>query len=274
MRDIKQMNTKWRNILHRFLQSTKMGMTLSHQDALSRKKDSAWGKSSEQNDSILPLAGQIEHWRKAVGTMTWNIEPDEFDRIGDPPEITFQDIRDGFTDIILSYGFGKNDLGDADPVLSGKMAWEYAIKSKKNKTWKCEHFDFDRAEQIRLRPKASPRPSGFYFAKFRSGERYINLSVSQLLARLQGDTGCGPEGIQLLTITHPHFVNLMNERKMPFMALADYDIAPYGHSDFFDTMQMFCSNGTLGLGIGNVDTNYPRFGIPTLRFHSEEDNVI
>jgi len=29
---------------------------------------------------------------------------------------------------------------------------------------------------------------------------------------------------------------------------------------------MFCSQGILGLGIGNIDHNYPLFGIPTLRF--------
>jgi hypothetical protein len=29
---------------------------------------------------------------------------------------------------------------------------------------------------------------------------------------------------------------------------------------------MFCSINTLGLGIGNVDRNYPQFGIPTIRF--------
>ncbi len=58
----------------------------------------------------------------------------------------------------------------------------------------------------------------------------------------------------------------MNERKIPLMALADYDVAPYGYNDFFDAAQMFCSEGILGLGIGNVDQNYPLFGIPTIRF--------
>ena len=48
------------------------------------------------------------------------------------------------------------------------------------------------------------------------------------------------------------------------MAFADYDVAPYGFNDFFDAMQMFCSDGILGLGIGNVDRNYPLFGIPTI----------
>jgi hypothetical protein len=61
----------------------------------------------------------------------------------------------------------------------------------------------------------------------------------------------------------------MTERKIPFMALADYDVAPYGFNDFFDAPQVFCSNHVLGLGIGNVDRNYPLFGIPTLQFCGE-----
>lgn len=71
----------------------------------------------------------------------------------------------------------------------------------------------------------------------------------------------------MLAVTHPHLAVLMNERKIAFMAFADYEVAPYGYNDFFDAMQMFCSNNVLGLGIGNVDSNYPMFGIPTLRFN-------
>jgi hypothetical protein len=224
-------------------------------------------KSKKQIDLILPIHRQIEHWRKANRKMSWGIKEDEFDHIGNPPPLTEDDKKRGFIGLILSYGFGEDGLGNADPILSGQKAWEYAKKSKKKKAWKCEYFDFDKPEYIRLRPEAPPRPKGFYYAKFQTGERYINLKVSQLLKRLNGDTGCGPEGIQLLTITHAHFADMMNEREIPFMAFADYDIAPYGHNDFFDAMQMFCSNGILGLGIGNVDNNYPFFGIPTLRVH-------
>lgn len=224
-------------------------------------------KSKKQIDLILPIHRQIKHWRKANRKMSWGIKEDEFDHMGDPPPLTEDDKKRGFIGIILSYGFGEDGLGNAAPILSGQKAWEYAKKNKKKKTWKCEYFDFDKPDYIRLRPKAPRRPIGFYYAKFQTGERYVNLKVSQLLKRLNGDTGCGPEGIQLLTITHTHFSDMMNERKIPFMAFADYDIAPYGHNDFFDAMQMFCSNGILGLGIGNVDCNYPFFGIPTLRFH-------
>ena len=265
------MNIEWREILNRFLQSAKMGLTLSDRESLIFKNYlSLKTKPKEQSDLILPVHNQIEHWRKANRKMAWGIKEDEFDRIGDPPKITEKDIKDGFISIILSYGFGEDGFGNADPVLSGKMAWEFAQKRRKKKAWKCEHFDFDNPDHIRLRPEAPSRPKGFYYAKFQTGERYMNLKVSQLLKRLNGDTGCGAEGIQLLTVTHTHFADMMNERKISFMVFADYDIAPYGHNDFFDAMQMFCSNGILGLGIGNIDFNYPFFGIPTLRFHHED----
>ena len=92
------------------------------------------------------------------------------------------------------------------------------------------------------------------------------LKVSQLRKKLGTNTGCGPEGFQFWAVTHSHFADLMTERRTPFMALADYDVAPYGFNDFYDAPQIFCSNHILGLGIGNVDRNYPLFGIPTLQF--------
>jgi hypothetical protein len=120
-----------------------------------------------------------------------------------------------------------------------------------------------------LRPGAPARPKGFYFAKIQPGKRFQNMTVSQLRKNLKSAAGCGPEGFQFLFITHPYFADLMSERKIPFMALADYDVAPYGFNDFFDAPQIFCSNKILGLGIGNLDRNYPLFGIPTLRFDNE-----
>jgi hypothetical protein len=58
----------------------------------------------------------------------------------------------------------------------------------------------------------------------------------------------------------------MKRREIPFMAFADYDVVPHGFNDFYDALQMVCSNATLGLGIGNVDRNDPLSGIPSLRF--------
>lgn len=215
---------------------------------------------------ILPLPKQIKSWGKANRKMAWGIPEVDFNRIEAPSKLTDDDRRDGFIGVILSYGFGDDGCGNADSVLSGRLAWEYACQLKRGKTWQCEYIDFEKSDHFRLRPVAPPRPKGFYYSKFRPGNKYQVLTVSQFLKMLKGDTGCGPEGIQLIAITHTHFTEMMNARKIPFMALADYDVAPHGFNDFYDALQMLCSQGILGLGIGNVDCNYPLFGIPTLRF--------
>ena len=218
---------------------------------------------------ILPLAEQVEAWRRANRKMSWGILEEEFRRIQPPPLIDEDDRRDGFAGTALFYGFGDNASIHADALFSGKVAWEYALRFRKGKTWQCEYVHFDKpdyTDYVRQRPGAPARPKGFYHAKLQLGERYRDLTVSQVRKRFGRDTGCGPEGFQLLAITHPHLSTLMNERKIPFMALADYDVAPYGYEDFYDAPQLFCSNGILGLGIGNIDRNYPLFGIPTLRF--------
>jgi hypothetical protein len=225
-------------------------------------------KPQVSRDQILPLELQISAWRKATRKMNWEITKDEFDGIETPPPLTEDDRRQGFKGVVLFYGFGDDGCGNSDAVFSGKVAWEYAVKSRKGKTWQCEYVDFHKPEDIRIRPKAPVRPKDFYYGKILFGKRFVNMTVSQLRKKLGTDTGCGPEGFQFLAITHPHFADLMTERKMPFMALADYDVAPYGFNDLIDAPQMFCSNNILGLGIGNVERNYPLFGIPTLRFCS------
>ncbi len=223
-------------------------------------------KSKKQTDLIVPISKQIKAWRRANRKMTWGILSVEFNRIEVPPKLTDDDRRDGFIGVILSYGFGDDGCGNSDSVLSGRLAWEYACKHKRSRTWQCEYIHFDKKDHFRLRPGAPPRPKGFYYSKFQPGNKHQVLTVSQLLKMLKGDTGCGPEGIQFLAITHTNFPDMMNTRKIPFMAFADYDVAPHGFNDFYDSMQMFCSQGILGLGIGNVDQNYPLYGIPTLRF--------
>jgi hypothetical protein len=218
------------------------------------------------DELILTLEEQIKAWRIANRKMGWNITPAEFDMPAALPKLTDEDRSKGFIGTALFYGFGDDGEGHAEPVLSGRLAWEYACKRRKGKTWQCEYVDFNKPEYIRLRPGASVRPKGFYLAKIQPGDRFMNLTVSQLRKKLETKTGCGPEGFQFLAITHVHFAELMTERKIPFMALADYDVAPYGFNDFYDAPQIFCSNQILGLGIGNVDRNYPLFGIPTLQF--------
>ena len=197
--------------------------------------------------------------------MGWNIDRNEFEMVeksfsGHP---TVNDPKQGYIGSVLFYGFGDDGRGNSNAVLSGKLAWDYALKQRK--TWQCEYVDFNKPRDIRLRPEAPVRPKGFYYAIVRAEEKSTSMTVAQVRKTFTTDTGWGPEGFQFLAITHPHFADLMNEHKIPFMALADYDVAPYGYNDFFDAPQLFCSNNKLGLGIGNVDRNYPLFGVPTLQ---------
>ena len=72
----------------------------------------------------------------------------------------------------------------------------------------------------------------------------------------------------ILTIGGTTVVNCAanTERTLSKKVKADYDVAPHGFNGFCDAVQLFCIKDILGLGIGNVDQNYPLFGIPTLRF--------
>ena len=241
------------------------------------RRSSHKNKTEDLSHLVLPVQKQIQAWRKANRKMKWGIKREAFDCIEVPPVLTEDDRSQGFIGVTLFYGFGDDGFGNADPVLSGKVAWEYARKYKRGRTWQCEYIDFNRSDDIRLRPGAPVRPKGFYFAKFQPGGRFQSSTVSNVRKNLGKETGCGPEGIQFLAITHKHFQSLMNEGKIPFMALADFDVAPYGFNDFFDAAQLFHSVGILSLGIGHVDRNYPLFGIPTIllqpRTRTHDDEV-
>ena len=213
------------------------------------------------SSQFLPLSRQARRWRKANKKMGWHIPREEFQAIDTwlqlQPSLHYQDLGG----VVLCYGFGDGG-GGSDAVLSGMRAWQYARRRWSVKTWQCQYIHFDRPDHIRLRVGAPARPQGFYLAFVRLPAQAHPVTVSQFRKRLPADrTGLGPEGIQILCITNPHLATQMNERLLPFIALADYDVAPYGYNDFFDAMQIFCSNHTLGLGIGNVDRNYPLFGI-------------
>lgn len=219
----------------------------------------------KRKDEILSTDRQIKAWRKANRKMKWGISAAEFKMIEQKPPLTPEDIADGFVGVILNFGFGNDGSGNSNPVLSAKNAWNYAQKNMSRKTWQCKYIDFDRSEDIRLRPDAEPRPKGFYFTKYKPAILNQALTVAQFRKSIITGTGLGPEGVQLLAITHTHLQKLMLKREMPFLALADFDVAPHGFNDFYDAPQIFCSNDTLGLGIGNIDQNYPLFGIPVIR---------
>lgn len=207
---------------------------------------------------------QVKAWQHAKKKMSWDIKEEEFSHIPDPQPLAEDDINSGFAGIVLSYGFGDDGSGHADCVLSGKRAWDYAVRRLRRRTWQSPYINFERPDAMRLRENAPDRPKGFYLAKINLGERSTAFSVSQMRKRFASGTGLAHEGLQMLCVTHIHLPDLMSERRMPFMALADYDIAPYGFNDFFDIPQLFSSNGILGLGIGNADHNYPAFGVPTM----------
>jgi hypothetical protein len=214
--------------------------------------------------AILPLEDQIDAWRRAGEKMRWRLTEEEFAHIAAPLPLTEEEKTEGLEGSALFYGFGEDAEGHADPVLSGKAAWDYALKTRKKKTiWQSPYIAFDRPDAFRLRPGAPRRPKGFYVAKVRA-EGVRAISVVQALKGFRGVTGWGPEGFQFLCVTHPHFADLMTERKIPFMALADYEVAPYGFNDFIDAPQLFSSNGILGLGIGNIDRHYPGFAVPAI----------
>jgi len=216
---------------------------------------------------ILDRDAQIRAWKKANEKMGWNIDQEEFDRIGQPPEITDQDRKDGFVGAALFYGFGDDDSGHADAVLSGKLAWAYAVRSRKRRggTWTCDYVRFDDPKFIRLREDAVPRPKSFYFRKVQLGKKYHNMSVDRVRKQLGNHIGFGPEGIQFLAVTHPHYVKIMDGDNIPFISLPDYDIAPHGFADFYDAPFLLATHDTLGIGIGNTSRPYPKYGSGTLR---------
>ena len=125
-------------------------------------------KNPDISDSLIrPFSKQVSAWRKADRKMRWHIPKEEFETISKPPDLTGEDIREGFEGVILSYGFGDDGNGNADAVLSGKLAWDYAGKKRgRAGTWQCEYVDFNQADHFRLRPDAPPRPRGFRITSY------------------------------------------------------------------------------------------------------------
>lgn len=218
---------------------------------------------------MLPLEAQVEAWRAAAKRMKWAIGDWEFEGVGAPPALGERDLALGFEGVGLFYGFGGDGSADADPVLSGRLAWQYALRRARPRPWQSPHVDFDRPDFFRLRPGAPRRPRGFYLAKIQTGRRHLGTSVARARKSFNAVTGCGPEGFQFLCVTHVHFQRLMDERRFPFMALADYDVAPHGFGDFFDAPHLFSGSGVLGLGIGNLEQVYKGVGIPTVMLETE-----
>jgi hypothetical protein len=131
-------------------------------------------KTSAPGGKFLSMEKQIDGWYRANHQMAWGIKDVEFTKLKSAlsPVLSDDDRDGGFDGITLFYGFGDDGLGNADSLRSGKLAWEYAINSGKNKTWQCGYIDFCKPKNIRLRPGAPARPKGFYYAKIHLGHKY------------------------------------------------------------------------------------------------------
>jgi hypothetical protein len=214
---------------------------------------------------ILSRDAQVRAWKRANDKMAWGIGDEEFAGIQDASKVSDEERKDGFVGPVLFYGFGGDGKGSADAVLSGKLAWEYAVHRRKRRggTWTCGYVKFDDPKFLRLRENALPRPKGFYFGKIHLGKRYHNLSVARVRKELKHEVGFGPEGIQFLAVTHPHYVKMMDGVEIPYIFLPDYDVAPFGFGDFYDAPFLLSTGNKLGMGVGNMSRPYPKYGSGT-----------
>ncbi|MCF8110806.1 MAG: cation transporter [Desulfobacteraceae bacterium] len=64
------------------------------------------------------------------------------------------------------------------------------------------------------------------FQEAEAVDRLRALTARQVRRALDRATGCGPEAIQFLAVTRPHVTNMMDKRKIPFMALIDKRTKP------------------------------------------------
>jgi hypothetical protein len=228
-----------------------------------RKPESA---SNTSGQLWRGAAAQLRAWRWANRRQGWGIAAAEFAAVLPPPSLGPAERELGLRAALLCYGFGPGPDA-ADAVLSGRLAWERARARWRWRTWQCQYVDLNDPQRIRPRPGAPQRPRGFYWALFRPGGELADTPVQRLLrAGLPpGLTGAGPEALQMMAVTHPHLGRAMERGRLNFMALADFEVAPYGFGDFCEAPRLFFSQGTLGLGVGNLAGVYPRFGIPLLR---------
>ena len=73
---------------------------------------------------ILTAQDQIKAWRRAIRKMDWKIPDDEFGTLKAIPLLNNEDRIQGFKGAVLFYGFGEDDSGNSDAVLSGQLGWD------------------------------------------------------------------------------------------------------------------------------------------------------
>uniref|UniRef100_A0A7C4M0S7 Uncharacterized protein n=1 Tax=candidate division CPR3 bacterium TaxID=2268181 RepID=A0A7C4M0S7_UNCC3 len=214
--------------------------------------------------SIPSSEVQIKRWKEANEKGKLGIPEEAFGSILDAPELTEKDKQDGFIGACLFYGFGDVN-GKADPLASGENSWEYAkLVHKKNA--QSEYVKF-KEKWMRLRPEAKPRETGFFWRKVILGTGdYQGKCVRDSRKMFhEGDTGMAFEGIQLLAVIIPDYVEQMNGKDKPYIDLADYEVAPYGDSVFYEAPCLDLGGGRLGIGSGHVGYVDSRFGSGVLR---------
>lgn len=151
---------------------------------------------------------------------------------------------------------------NGDVVLTAKLAWEYTC-SYRQKTWRWDQVRF---EENWMRGEGPVRPKGFYTMRRPPedteaiGKKFQGRMVCDVRQELGNDWGIGAEGLQFVGITHPHYPELMDGDKYPFIDLPGLAVAPGGDGDFYSAPCLSFGGGGLRLGTALVDGADPRYG--------------
>lgn len=158
----------------------------------------------------------------------------------------------------------------ADVVLTSQLAWEYAC-TRFQKTWKHEDIVFSPA-RMKLADREPATPVGFYTMRLperdRStaiGRRFQREEVQSVRQNLGQDWGMAHEGIQIVGITHPHYSELMDGNKIPFIDLPGLAVDPSGVGGFRDAPYLNFSGGELGLRCDRVEHAASAYGSGSLQ---------
>ncbi len=203
-----------------------------------------------KKDIFLPLDVQLENFIKYNEWLNKNhsqllISKEEI--VGFKNQI--KDINS--KDPLLVFYCHKSDV-----VLSAKLAWEWVVSYRK--TWKSSYVRFESAF-MKPADNEPRRPTGFFIKKLPEedkegiGKKFQGKSVADARKNLKGDWGMGFEGIQVLGITLPHYPELMDGGKVPFIDLPGLAIVPFGDGGFYYAPYLYFYGGELRLYYGHVD---------------------
>ena len=164
----------------------------------------------------------------------------------------------------------RNADNQADVVLTGQLAWEYACLCRK--TWKYDGVVFNPTRRMKLADRGLARPAGFYAMRLpkedRSagiGKRFQRMAVQSVRQTLIQDWGMASEGLQIMAITHPHYPELMDGNKIPFIDLPGLAVDPDGVGSFIHAPCLRFHDGELGLYCFRVEGANPGYGSGSLQ---------